>query len=873
MAVGTVVENPCSVGCGAIPNANAQRVVAVTDRNGRWTASAPLGLGRNVQVVQDGLGVDCETGGQCVIVGTVLGGSNGSGGTDALKAAIGVGSGAKWAFFPAPIVQALGAAHSLTSVGPVTCTRSCTMAGIWYDGAGVGHAAVISGAPGHWTTEALPAPPAYAGSVNLLINGVTCSNPGRCLIAATYDVWPAQRLLAYQSFNHKWSRVALPVPHGAQVDSQVAAACAPHGPCRIFASYFYDPGQSVYPLMVLSQSGKDWTRSSVGTPPGVWVSDPAAAACPSATSCVAVGGYVLRQVSGRWRTVALHSPGGSQGFGVGAVSCPRPRSCVAVGSYSDSNGYSQGLIESQAGGAWTPAQAPLPKSSGERPGVSLQAVSCPVVGTCFALGIPDNLVDNLAGQYAVIESLRSGTWRSTVVLLPSGVTWAPTEGGYTLPSEISCPSPTSCVAIANVIHSHTGAWAVLELSLGSRGWRASLIPVPGVPNVFLSDAGVNIRSLSCPAVGACVAAGLLDRQGQSSSLILQQTATGWTSHAFDTSAGIGLFGVACWKPGQCIATGDSVVKSVSGHWTDVGQPAFPPEDSQTVLTDVSCSNSGTCAAVSNYDFQAPEVARAFVDSYTAGRWTAFSDPSWEGQGEGHSLPLWVACPGPRSCIVAGATGSGGITVWTGIGEKWSSRVLPLPGRSASAWETGMACEPSGSCLMSGEDNLSRPILWSRSHNQWHATYAPEPAASHQGDFVGGSPAGISCPAAGACVAIGGYLAPGGLPAGFFEEQGGGHLSPRNRTSASKSMWDSTPTRRQFRPIRRSRGLGGPGGMNPGWPARAMSPCDRVYHVDQLPESITLLSVPPVPYPTPDCTENAKYRLSTVGHECFGTTSL
>jgi hypothetical protein len=166
--------------------------------------------------------------------------------------------------------------------------------------------------------------------------------------------------------------------------------------------------------------------------------------CAASGFCVAAGYYVPTRAgsipiletlaAGTWSastapTAADGIPGSAH---LNALSCPTLGSCVAVGSYTNSNFQSQGMIETLTNSTWTAIAAPTAPDDTPIPG--LQAVSCSASTSCAAL------------------SLRVPTGTDIVTL--SGHTWntvhAPTPNhNDTDLVAVSCAAPGSCVAIGD----------------------------------------------------------------------------------------------------------------------------------------------------------------------------------------------------------------------------------------------------------------------------------------------------------------------------------------------------------------------------------------------------------------------------------------
>ena len=253
---------------------------------------------------------------------------------------------------------------------------------------------------------------------------------------------PATALLAVGA----WGAIAAPVPPGAE------------------------PGVSFFP----------------GDPS--YLISPHVLACPTVGWCVAVGDYgnnegVIETLSdGTWRPIEAPLPSGAQNATyvfLDAIACPAVGSCVATGTYFLGDDDELGLIETLSGGAWRARTAPVPR--GGSADEDLDALACPTIGSCVAMGLG-----------ATIETESGGVWRATNAPLPAG--WGP--GVVTLEA-VACASVDSCVAVGWYPDSHGGL--IEMLSHGT--WRAKQAPLADTTGEPRLD------GVSCFSLGSCVAVG------------------------------------------------------------------------------------------------------------------------------------------------------------------------------------------------------------------------------------------------------------------------------------------------------------------------------------------------------------------------------
>ncbi|HUC23284.1 MAG TPA: hypothetical protein VMA73_11305 [Streptosporangiaceae bacterium] len=119
---------------------------------------------------------------------------------------------------------------------------------------------------------------------------------------------------------------------------------------------------------------------------------------------------------------------------VDAISCPTVSQCIAVGSYQDSAGSQQGVLLTWRGTTWTARKAPLPANAGINPWVSLNAVSCPASSRCTVGGGYENTASTPLG----LVLTWSGENRTA--------SEAPTSASDLY--AMSCPSVSRCFAVS-----------------------------------------------------------------------------------------------------------------------------------------------------------------------------------------------------------------------------------------------------------------------------------------------------------------------------------------------------------------------------------------------------------------------------------------
>ena len=167
---------------------------------------------------------------------------------------------------------------------------------------------------------------------------------------------------------------------------------------------------------------------------GVRFADLDGLACPSSTSCFAVGHNVRKTLVEHWNghdwsimksptpPVQLNAEVELRG-----IACPGTNSCFAVGLVG-SGDYSTSLVEHWNGHDWSIMKMPIHSPRNDY----LSAVSCPRRTSCFAVGASQ--------RRAVVDHWNGITW---------GDMATPTTARGSGLSGVSCPDPKLCVAVGS----------------------------------------------------------------------------------------------------------------------------------------------------------------------------------------------------------------------------------------------------------------------------------------------------------------------------------------------------------------------------------------------------------------------------------------
>ncbi|HXX90854.1 MAG TPA: hypothetical protein VEI83_11605 [Acidimicrobiales bacterium] len=427
----------------------------------------------------------------------------------------------------------------------------------------------------------------------------------------------------------------------------------------------------------------------------------------------------------------------------GLLSCASAGFCVAVGPYTDAAQGSRSLIETDASGTWSGATAPtdgLRPMAAPDPGARLDAVSCPAVGWCVAVG---SYHDVAGVDRGLIETLEAGEWRAAT---------APEDGtGAAELARVTCATPGSCVAVGST----ASAGVMWELAAGA--WHATDAPTGGLLPASGTRYPPRLTDVSCPSAGSCVAVGSYYTVGGGERGLLETLSPG----GWRATTAPAPFGVLAGRGGSSLQV-------------------------------VSCATTASCVAMGGV-YDASGSLHGLVDTLSSGSWHGGVVPV-AGLGLRTTTPQWLyvtslACPAPAFCLASGwyfASASLDEVrsfVLTSSGERWEVRVPQVEGLDPAAgagldvvpW--AVSCPSAGRCAAVGSyydaAGDEHGLVERLSGGTWDATTA---LTTGLGPPAGSDPAleleAVSCPSDDACVAIGVYRDAAGSAHGVIEQGAG-----------------------------------------------------------------------------------------------------
>jgi hypothetical protein len=423
--------------------------------------------------------------------------------------------------------------------------------------------------------------------------------------------------------------------------------------------------------------------------PDVWVA--MSISCTGPGDCAAGGAYqdvsndspdtdqayVVSEVNGTWGnaeavpgTLALNTAAGA---GTTAVSCSSPGNCAAVGYYAYLHGKAgavgvAGFVASQVNGTWQLAQ-PVRALSSRASFSEMTAVSCAPATTAAARSAGPNCVavgvSRLAkpGSVGFVLADANGTW-GTARAVPGLPATAPGSAV----TAVSCALPGSC-AIGGYYHDTSGRQQVFVANEVNGAWRKAQ-RVPDAAALNEGDTGT-LNSVSCPAAGACVAAGTYRTNGNQGELfVVREVAGRWQgaiqlpgSGKLITYLGSTIGEVSCTSAATCevggtLQTGKSTTRGFLAAETNGRWDLYVlPDGAGSTITGLSCPAPGYCAAGGqrlNSPSPTSFPASMMVIDEVAGHWgkTVSLDNAYIGATNTISI-YGISCAAPRSCGAVG----------------------------------------------------------------------------------------------------------------------------------------------------------------------------------------------------------------------------
>jgi hypothetical protein len=346
---------------------------------------------------------------------------------------------------------------------------------------------------------------------------------------------------------------------------------------------------------------------------------------------------------------------------------------------------------------------------------------------------------------AVTPAITSIPWTQGTARAPTGTF----SSAFTA---VSCVTANACEAVGwkqastsqNPASALAGVW-------NGKAWKLQKLPKPsGATQSWL-------YGLSCTAANACEAVGSYNNAaGYALPLAMAWNGTTWTTQkppSLSSTSFESLVSVSCIASGPCEAVGQAGTQTLSEGWNGTTWSVqTAPTTSSAQLNGVSCSSSSACEAVGE-TFPTGSAHGVLAERWNGTKWSVQTIP--RPSTTANSLLSSVSCLKTGSCE---ATGSVAGTPGAPVAEKWSGTAWSLqsmPGPSSSqaiaVFFGQVSCSGPKACDAIGLYTTSGPnvvLVEAWDGTAWTTETAPSPADVQI--------RGISCPATGACQAVGDY---------------------------------------------------------------------------------------------------------------------
>lgn len=604
-----------------------------------------------------------------------------------------------------PVAETLSASHWSASVLPVlpgTTSYSgargvqCFTAGciaVGYDDTAAGDVPLIeTQSDGAWVASTVSFPPS---DTSASLSQVACVDPADCTAIGTASATSSTPFVAVDT-GGSWTSAAAPAPSDLADVSFTSISCWAASACEAVASA-QDSGVAV------SLSGTSATYTTVPSPSDDTFEQLNAIACTAVATCVATGrgGSLSGQAAvaatldgSSWSVVTIAGPSNDNEVDLDGVACSATGHCSAVGSVGMSSDQSESaFFATLSGSAWSTS---VEVADGP-PNASLYGVACPSTSACYGVGMYESLS---GADKPFVETYTRGAWALQLIPMPHGAVAAGLFG-------IACTSATKCEAVGSFLApGGPGATSyVLEPyaeQLAHGKWASVRVASPKTAT------GAGLDGVSCPSPTTCYAVGVWSNASS-----LQQpfeakfVGTRWSTTPIKAPAAEirpVLVSISCWAVGRCVAVGTYFkdknffgdIETLTKTTWKASTASAPSGGVWTELQGVSCASATLCVAVGNYEAgnsQYPLIERLDASGQWAGS-TPFDT----------TTPMWGSFDGvdclAAACVAVGTNGTDAIEARS-QGTGWGTSALGEPAGYVYANLFAVSCR-SASCIAVGQ---------------------------------------------------------------------------------------------------------------------------------------------------------------------------
>jgi hypothetical protein len=338
-------------------------------------------------------------------------------------------------------------------------------------------------------------------------------------------------------------------------------------------------------------------------------------------------------------------------------------------------------------------------------------ISCGSATACLSVG--SNINNNTGATTPLAEALSGRKWKSVSVKTPAGAANSTALAG------VSCKAANYCLVVGD----YTTSTAARPYALTWNGSTLTPITAPPVPKGGQLFA---LASDSCVAVKKCVVVGSALVPG--ATLVFRLFTDTWngatwtqvTAASPSGSALPELTALHCFSTTSCVAAGSAFATSgatsvLIATWngkTWTRQKAVTPAGQEVLVNDLSCVSAKSCATVGMSINNAATSAYGFLEVWNGKAW---SESKYQGpKGDTLAFMLGVSCVSASNCVAVGAAGTsktGAAEALSWNGKSWTALKVPAPAKGDTSDFAGVSCPKAGDCVAVGEggpENTTKP---------------------------------------------------------------------------------------------------------------------------------------------------------------------
>jgi hypothetical protein len=364
-----------------------------------------------------------------------------------------------------------------------------------------------------------------------------------------------------------WTTIPSPNPEGSSANRLESVSCEPSS-TNMCMSVGKSTVAGTEKVLAERWNGSSWALSAPLVPSGATASSLNGVACPTTTSCRAVGTYktsagtfsLAEHWNGTaWTIVPTENGAGASSTVLTELSCTSANVCTAVG-YAITGGVATPVAESWNGTSWSMQTVPLPPNS---TGSVLESVSCQGTGFCMAVGRYTETGGQQVRPFSV--AWNGSNWSMKTVPDPEA-SWKDEL------LDVDCTSTALCTAAGvSIVSGAGGGWLTLLVRWNGTAWVTQTSPNPPSSGVFWGVDCVNASSNPCNAVGWWTIGTPTPAGTTGFTLASRWNGTAWALESTPNPSGSKtniLLDVSC-RVTTCVATGSST--NAAGASTTLAQ--------------------------------------------------------------------------------------------------------------------------------------------------------------------------------------------------------------------------------------------------------------------------------------------------------------